>query len=353
MISKRQPFSNDFRLISSTAFYILSGCIQPLIVSLLKEAGLADPRCQLSMTFYYAMPALFIFPLLLMDQKESWPKRCTTFKAAGIAVWDIIAQTLNYTGASLSGPTIFAIIYSSVTIWSAVFSQILLGRTMNGSQWMNVIIVFAGLAITAIDSVNMGDSVLKGSVFVICGSAMHGLFYVMSEAVMVVGEEKLTVLQNNFVQALVAGSLFSLWQGFFTLPHFDEFIGHPMENAGTSIYYALILLCGFGASSIVHSITFYYTLRHFPGGATSAGIMKGLQAVLVFLLTDYFYCNKLGGPEMCFSVSKFISLVTVSGGVLGYGYATKIPGSSVATSDSLKKEFNEVSETSTLLEASP
>ena len=83
MISKRQPFSNDFRLISSTAFYILSGCIQPLIVSLLKEAGLADPRCQLSMTFYYAMPALFIFPLLLMDQKESWPKRCTTFKAAG------------------------------------------------------------------------------------------------------------------------------------------------------------------------------------------------------------------------------------------------------------------------------
>ena len=36
-----------------------------------------------------------------------------------IALWDISSTSLNYTGASLSGPTIFAIIYSSVTIWTA------------------------------------------------------------------------------------------------------------------------------------------------------------------------------------------------------------------------------------------
>jgi hypothetical protein len=48
-----------------------------------------------------------------------------------------------------------------------------------------------------------------------------------------------------------------------------------------------------------------------------------LQAVLVFLFTDILYCGKLGGPEMCFSRAKFVSLLTVCGGVLGYGYATE------------------------------
>ena len=36
-----------------------------------------------------------------------------------VALWDVASTTLNYTGAALSGPTIFAIIYSSVTIWTA------------------------------------------------------------------------------------------------------------------------------------------------------------------------------------------------------------------------------------------
>ncbi len=224
----------------------------------------------------------------------------------------------------MAGPTIFAIVYSSVTIWTAIFSQLLLGRIMNVWQWVNVITVFGGLAITATDSVNTGDSVLKGTCLVIVGSGMHGLTYVMSEAVMTVGEEKLSVLQNNFIQAAVASFMFLGWQLFYTLPHFNQDIWMPMQTAGTTILYAFIILAGFGVSNIIHSMTFFHTLRHFPGGATSAGVMKGMQAVLVFVLTNFFYCNKIGGSEMCFSNIKFASLVTVCGGVLGYGYATQI-----------------------------
>jgi len=222
---------------------------------------------------------------------------------------------------------------------------------MNVWQWGNVIIVFAGLAITATDSVNMGEDVLKGSLYIIFGSAMHGLTYVMSEAVMI-GEEKLTVLQNNFIQGSVAGALFLVWQLFYTLPHFNELIWNPMLNAGTTVWYASILLGGFGVSNIIHSITFFHTLLHFPGGATSAGIMKGLQAVLVFVCTNYLYCNKIGGSEMCFSHTKFVSLVTVCGGVLGYGYATQMNGASVSKNAG-KKEIEPGLETTKLLLASP
>ena len=223
----------------------------------------------------------------------------------------------------MSGPTIFAIIYSSVTIWTAVFSRILLKRVMNYYQWLNVVIVFGGLTITAFDSIALGENVLRGSIFITLGSAMHGLTYVMSEAVMTVVDGKLTVIQNNIVQGSVAATVFLVWQLFYTVPHFDRLILHPMEEKSTPAWYAVILLISFGGANVIHSITFFHTLLHFPGGATSAGVMKGLQAVLVFACTNYLYCGRVGSREMCFSSWKLLSLISVSGGVLGYGYSTK------------------------------
>lgn len=257
--------------------------------------------------------------------KTSWPKRSVIYKASGVALWDVASTTLNYTGAALSGPTIFAIIYSSVTIWTAFFSHIFLSRIMNFWQWANVIIVFIGLAITASDSTNMGHDVVKGSIFIFIGSTMHGLTYVMSESVMLgTGEQRVSVLQNTFVQTSVAAALFIIWQLVYTLPHFNELIWYPMQEIKTTIWYACFLFFAFGMANVIHSITFFHTLLHFPGGATSAGVMKGLQAVLVFVLTNFLYCNKVGGTEMCFSDAKFVSLFTVTGGVLGYGYATQL-----------------------------
>lgn len=324
MVPRKELSPTSLRTFSGAGFYVLSGCSQPLLVTLLKEAGLADPKCQINMLFYYLVPAIFTLPLLFRDLEPSWPSRYTILRACGIAVWDICSQTLNYTGASMSGPTIFAIIYSSVTIWAAVFSQILLGRRMNSWQWASVFIVFVGLGITATDSVNMGSNVLKGSCLILLGSAMHGFTYVLCEGIMTVGEERMSIAQNNFVQSSVNGCLFLVWQLFYTLPHFNESIWLPMQDAKTSILYALILLGSFGGSNVIHSLSYFHTLKYFPGGATSAGIMKGLQAVFVFVFTNFLYCNKLGGSEMCFSDTKFVSLVTVCGGVLGYGYATRI-----------------------------
>jgi hypothetical protein len=152
---------------------------------------------------------------------------------------------------------------------------------------------------------------------------MHGLFYVMSEAVMTVGEEKLSVPQNCAVQGLTASFSFLLWQLVYTAPRFDEKIWEPMQKANTSLLEGLGILGLFAMVSFIHSITFYHALRYLPGGSTSAGVFKGLQAVLVFLFTDWAYCGRIGGNEMCFSRTKFLSLVTVAGGVVWYGLATK------------------------------
>jgi hypothetical protein len=69
-------------------------------------------------------------------------------------------------------------------------------------------------------------------------------------------------------------------------------------------------------------VTFFQTLKDFPGGATSAGVLKGLQAVLVFLISSVVLCGRIGGSEMCWSQTKLLSLIVVVIGILWYGKST-------------------------------
>jgi drug/metabolite transporter (DMT)-like permease len=306
----------------SAILYVLSGCCQPLLMTLCKEAGLANSHSEIYMLFYYLGPALLMFQLF-WDDTTTWPNAKVLWLASAIAFWDIASTSLNYTGASLAGPTIFAIVYSSVTIWTALFSQCFLGRTMQPLQWLGVVTVFGGLCVTAMDSAQLGPDVWHGALLVVAGSSMHALTYVFCEAMMTTVAEPLSVIQNCAIQGLVAFLCFVIWQIIYTAPRFDELIGEPMAEAGTALWYGLTILFGFSLTNMVHAFTFYHTLRHSPGGATSAGVMKGLQAVLVFCLTHWIYCGRVGGQEMCFTQSKFYSLLTVCGGLIVYGAATQ------------------------------
>jgi drug/metabolite transporter (DMT)-like permease len=306
------------------ACYVVSGVCQPLLMTLMKEAGLVSPSAQLYMLFYYAGPALMLFSLLndVALDASKWPSRKLMLQAAGIACFDVFAQTLNYTGATLSGPTIFAIVYSSVTVWTAVFSRLLLQRRLLVCQWLSVCVVFGGLVITALDSISLGPDVVNGTLLILFGSSMHAITYVWSECVMI-GNEGLSVSQNSAIQGVMAFSLLLCWQIIYTAERWDVLIEGPMTAAGTTASRAITILLFFAMVSLIHSYSFYYTVKHYPGGATSAGVMKGLQAVLVFIASHFAYCGRYGGSEMCFSSLKLVSLVTVVSGVLGFSILTE------------------------------
>mmetsp|Transcript_4912 Transcript_4912/g.11695 ORF Transcript_4912/g.11695 Transcript_4912/m.11695 type:complete len:422 (+) Transcript_4912:109-1374(+) len=321
---KKRGMSPHSVVYANAIGYVLSGCFQPILMTVCKDAGLGHPVAQVYMFFYSFGPALVITPLLLKG-KEEWPtQRSPMYKAAGIALFDVVATCINYVGASHAGPTIFSIVYSSVTIWTAIYSRWILNRVLSRSQWMAVLLVFVGLGLTATDSLQLGPSVLKGLIMVTFGSAMHAFTYVASEIVMDFGQnDSLSVSQNCAIQSGVGCLVFLIWQLVYTLPNYDEVLSQPMQQAGTGPWMALFILSCFGFANLVHSLTFFYTLSHFPGGATSAGVMKGLQAVLVFGFTHLCFCGRTGGDEMCFSSSKWLSLITVCGGVLAYGRATQ------------------------------
>mmetsp|Transcript_32428 Transcript_32428/g.47982 ORF Transcript_32428/g.47982 Transcript_32428/m.47982 type:complete len:344 (+) Transcript_32428:225-1256(+) len=289
-------------------FYVLSGVTQPLIMTLIKTAGLADPRAQIYMFFYYLGPSCVFFFV------DIWPPPSDVFKICFIAMFDIGAQAMNYTGTTLAGPTIFAIIYSSVTVWTAIFSFIFLRRPLSAGQWWGVFFVFAGLCITGLQSTAIGPSVVQGTLMVFVGSIMHSLTYVMSESIM--ENDTVSVKSNCAIQGMVGSATILFWQFIYTRHHYEEVLSYPVQMAGTTWTQVAILLFSFGFSNFIHALCFFHTLRFCPGGATSAGVMKGLQAVVVFVFSSIVYCGRLGGSEMCFSIPKFISLLVVVGGVV-------------------------------------
>lgn len=109
--------------------YVLSGSTQPLLMTLVKSSGLGDPSCQVYMLFYYIGPAFVTFSLCCQPRPitkintstrsarstssiggnphehgddSSASAGSNTFslvlKACSIAVIDIFAQSMNYTG---------------------------------------------------------------------------------------------------------------------------------------------------------------------------------------------------------------------------------------------------------------
>lgn len=300
--------------------YVLSGVTQPLLMELAKQAGLADKSCQIYMQAYYLGTASVVL-LARNDEHLSWK---TTMKTSAVAMVDIIAQTMNYSGATMAGPTIFAIVYSSVTIWCALLSRVLLNRKMSGLQWLSVVVVFIGLGITGLSSLDLGAEVARGTALVVFGSALHALMYVLSEMVMNNGEEVVSARKYCGVYGSVACSGYFLWQMFYTRHHFRLLILEPMQMAGTTSGYALAVLLAIAIMSGVHSITFFHTVKYLPGGSTSAGVLKALQAVLVFASTSLAFCGRFGGEEMCFTMDKMISLCVVVAGVMLFGKATEI-----------------------------
>merc|ERR1740130_141880 len=133
------------------------------MMSAVKFAGMGDTMCQIYMLPYYVGQACTLLVVVWdpppLHRWKSWPLR----RCAYIAVLSAFAQNLNYAGNMLAGSGVFAVIYSSVTVWCAVLSRLFLQRVMTAYQWAAVLSVFFGLTLTGLGARNDGPRVVLGA----------------------------------------------------------------------------------------------------------------------------------------------------------------------------------------------
>lgn len=331
--------------------FCLSGVLQPTIVEFLTLNGAFDKSTLLIVLPNYIGMSFAV--LTRYDVIHTTLQFVVWGDMLALAVVDIFSQGLCLIGLVYAGSSIYIIVYSSTTIWAAVWSYFLLHKELISKQWVGIIMVVMGLSITAYDgkstaSASGGMDVLVGISMIMLGSLTHALTWVLiekwtqhppspvQEQVQVKKDQdsgaggsvcpqkvsRKEVAAPELVCSLmgISGCLFySAWQMVYTLPRWEELVLAPIEARQgdlkhIGIAYLLLAFMGF-----LHAVSFYHLLGHV--GAVATGVMKGVQSVAVLLLSHEAFC----GVEraQCFTVSKGVSLVVVLCGVFYYSAHTE------------------------------
>ncbi|CAE8598644.1 unnamed protein product [Polarella glacialis] len=315
LIGEKRKKSCNASIAGYLLLYLASGVSQPLLMSEIRRAGMGDVQCQVYMMPYYLGMASTGLLTVCRSEKVSW-RSLPLHRCAFIALFGITAQSLNWSGNMLAGSSIFAVVYASVTIWSAVLSRLLLQRVLTPLQWSGILTVFSGLAITGFAAKSTGGMVFLGTCMICLGTFLHAMCHVLSELVSVRGE-RIPPQINACVQGLTACTLVGTWQCAYTATHWERIAG-PVSEADSSWWFCLALLLAIAVGNFVHAASFFQLLTRI--GAVSTGVVKAVQGVAVFSLSHVLYCQR--DESQCFTPLKGLSLVIVVLGVLLYVLAT-------------------------------
>jgi len=270
------------------------------------------------------------------------------------ALVDLISGMSLTFGILLTGGAIFVVFYNSCPAWTALFSRIILKKYLNWIQIASVASVCAGLILNVLGSQSQlskegtnpneggedNDSSMKvhlvliGSFIVLLGSLLHSLMFVISDLTMSMKKQKSDLVLTGEIWSCCLGSLETcfmvLWvvigiilfgfsekvQDSFHKEKANVDTKVDIDSPSHSIYISVLL--GFGGLVLIdaiHATAFFKLLKNV--GATTSALLKGVQCLVVMVLSALFYCPT--EPSQCLTGMKILSALLVLVGVTGYG----------------------------------
>ncbi|KAF9087792.1 hypothetical protein BGX23_007866 [Mortierella sp. AD031] len=199
------------------------------------------------------------------------------------------------------------------------------GSGLNNIQWVAIVGVTIGLAISAVGTVQDAspDGPVQswieksfGALITLGATFLYSCVYVLSDKVL--STFKPTPIPEK-VCSMVGGyaSLFTfLYLCVHTFPNWKaEVMDVVAERQGSGIgillVYPLLVI-----SSLLHSLNYYVLLSRINNIAV--GIMQSLRAVLVFVMSHYLFCGV--SATQCFNQWKFLSAIVVIGCVTLFSF---------------------------------
>ena len=83
------------------------------------------------------------------------------------------------------GSGLFQVAFSSVAIFSAVYSRIFLKTNVSAIQWLGIAIVTSGLIVSPLSSNSQGKSPVTGILLTLLGAQFYSVSYIVNEAITV------------------------------------------------------------------------------------------------------------------------------------------------------------------------
>ena len=320
--------------------YVASGTLQPILIEVLTYNG----ACEKS-TFLFILPTYIGMTMSLLSNVDAVKHgKIRWFKMILLAVIELCSAALCFTGLVCAGSAVFTVIYSSVTVYTALFSRLFFGRELHYMQWGGVLMVMLGLTSSSIGATFGGDDgeadVGIGIIMIIIGSLFHSLVYILTESILKSENPVAPEFLGSFM-GCVGVFVFGLWQVFYTFPRFQDLILDEIDAHDGDLtvigmtYFALVIV------NLVHGVCFYHLIKSV--GSTTTGILKGVQSVVVFVISHFAFCSLQ--KSQCFTASKGASLIVVVFGVLCYSIF-KLDTPKLSQSDSLLESSRTTSSSS-------
>ena len=83
------------------------------------------------------------------------------------------------------GSGLFQVAFSSVAIFSAVYSRIFLKTNVSAIEWLGIAIVTSGLIVSPLSSNSQGKSPVTGILLTLLGAQFYSISYIVNEAITV------------------------------------------------------------------------------------------------------------------------------------------------------------------------
>jgi len=310
----------------SNAGFCLTGIAATLIVQWLDYHGLSKATTGLSILPMFvgqAGCAVILF-------RDPGGRRRYHPMFFPLAFLNLVGETLCQVCIIQAGSGLYTVLYSSVTVFTALIKWKLLHVSLKWLQWLSIAVIVIGLSVSAADDSSSGNNVTDKVVGIASGiiaAMFYGGYYVLSDAIVngTYGTDEAATAPEPATVAAFVGLLNSLIIGLYIClfdgPQWEDLIASKVREQHTEfttlmlLYLALICIQG------THILFFFIVAK--TSGAVAAAVNKAVQSVSIFGLSALIYCDH--HDEQCFTVAKGIATALVIGGVLGYGFFGQKP----------------------------
>ena len=287
-------------------FYVLTGVLQPILIEVLTYNG----ACEKS-TFLFLLPTYVGMTLSIVANFDAWNQgKIRWMRISILLLIDLGSGILCFTGLVNAGSAIFTVVYSSVTVYTALFSWLFFGRQLHYMLWSGVCLVMLGLLSSTFGS-NMfsgadNEDVGLGILMIMVGSMFHSLYYIVSESVLKDDNPIAPEFLGTF-QGIFGTTVFGLWQLLYTIPRWETLISDEIAAHKGDMTEILCTYIGLVIVNFIHGICLFYMLKMV--GSTTTGVLKGVISVAVFIISHFAFCSLQ--QSQCFSVAKGIRVILI------------------------------------------
>lgn len=231
-----------------------------------------------------------------------------------IGLLDVAGNTLTVVGLTYSGSGIYQVVYSSVVLFGALFSKLLLGKSLNKSQWIGLMTIVLGLSLSALGSTaTPGNNQTLGIILTLLGTMLYGLSYVAAEKTLNTIDAPTSSQLQVFSSLVGLGVLFTYFLVYVS-PNWYELFTKPVIEKQGHMPTILLLYLSLMFSGLLQNYAYFKIIG--SSGAVTTGVLQALRAIAVFVLSSILFCST--DSNQCMNMYKTISAAFVVLGVIYY-----------------------------------